>query len=166
MSFNFSIRYERWIFFHFKKIHLANNKYLNSYDHKQESKHIYLDANSLYGYAMSRFLPTDGFKWIDPKEFDWSKYISNSYEGYVSGVHLAYPNELHKIHNDFPLAPDKIEVKVKMLPSCQFKIADLYNNPIDNVKLTFLIKRNMCFIMRTFNFYLSLGLKLKKYIPY
>ena len=84
----------------------------------------------------------------------------------MSEVHLAYPNELHKIHNDFPLAPDKVEVKVKMLPSWQFKIADLYNNPIDNVKLTFLIKRNMCFIMRTFNFYLSLGLKLKKYIPY
>ena len=115
---------------------------------------------------MPKFLPTDGFKWIDPKELDWSKYISNSYEGYGSEVHLAYPNELHKIHNDFPLAPGKIEVKVKMLPSYQFKIADFYNIPIDNVKLTFLIKRNMCFIMTTFNFYLSLGLKLKKYIPY
>ena len=89
---------------------------------------------------MSKFLPTDGFKWIDPKEFDWSKYISNSSEGYVSEVHLAYPNELHKIHNDFPLAPDKIEVKVKMLPSYQLKIADLYNIPIDNVKLTFFNK--------------------------
>ena len=46
----------------------ANNKYLKSYDPKQESKHsIYLDANILYGYAMSKFSPASGFKWIDPK---------------------------------------------------------------------------------------------------
>ena len=46
----------------------ASNKYLKSYDQKQEAKHImYLDANNLYGYA--KFLPTRGFKWIDPKEF-------------------------------------------------------------------------------------------------
>ena len=57
----------------------ANNKYLKSYNPKQESKHIiYLDANNLYGYAMSKFLSTSGFKWIDPKEFDLNKYITNS----------------------------------------------------------------------------------------
>ena len=45
----------------------TNNKYLKSYDPKQESKHIaYLDANNLYGYEMSKFLPTRGFKCIDP----------------------------------------------------------------------------------------------------
>ena len=46
----------------------ANNKYLKSYDLKQELKHIiYLDANNIYGYNMSKFLPRGGFKWIDPK---------------------------------------------------------------------------------------------------
>ena len=46
----------------------TNNKYLKSYDLKQESKHIiYLDGNNLCGYAMSKFLPTRGFKRIDPK---------------------------------------------------------------------------------------------------
>ena len=53
----------------------TNNKYLKSYDLKQESKHIiYLDANNLHGYAMFKFLPTSGFKWIDPKKFDLNKY--------------------------------------------------------------------------------------------
>ena len=43
----------------------ASNKFLKSYDPKQKSKHImYLDVNNLYGYAMSKFLPTSGFKWI------------------------------------------------------------------------------------------------------
>ena len=56
----------------------ANNMYLKSYDSKQESKHIsYLDANNLCGYAMSKFLPTSGFKWVDPNEFDLNKYNSN-----------------------------------------------------------------------------------------
>ena len=44
----------------------ATNKYLKSYDPKQEWKHIiYLDANNLYCYEMSKFLPASGFKWID-----------------------------------------------------------------------------------------------------
>ena len=48
----------------------VDNKYLKSYGPKQEPKHIiYLDANNLYGYAMSKFLPTSEFKWIDLKEF-------------------------------------------------------------------------------------------------
>ena len=56
----------------------ASNKYLKSYDPKQESKHIiYLHANNLYGYTMSKFFPTCGFKWIDPNEFDLNKYASN-----------------------------------------------------------------------------------------
>ena len=57
----------------------ANNKYLKPYEPKQESKRIiYLGANNLYGYAMSKFLPTSGFKWIDAKEFDLNKYTNNS----------------------------------------------------------------------------------------
>ena len=57
----------------------ARNKYLKSYDPKEESKHIInLDAINLYGYAMSKVYPTSKFKWIDPKEFELNKYTSNS----------------------------------------------------------------------------------------
>ena len=57
----------------------ANNKYLKFY----EPKHIiYLDANNLHGYAMSKFLPTSVSKWIDPEEFELNKYTSNSLKGY------------------------------------------------------------------------------------
>ena len=71
----------------------ANNKYLKSYDPKQESKHIYLDANNLYGYAMSKFLPTYGFNQIDPQEFELNKYTSNSSKGCVLEVDLEYPKD-------------------------------------------------------------------------
>ena len=49
---------------------------------------IYLDMNNLYSYAMSKFLPTSGFKWIDLKEFDMNKYTSNSSKECVFEVYL------------------------------------------------------------------------------
>ena len=62
----------------------ANNKYFKSYDPRHESNHIiYLETNNLYGYAMSKFLQTGGFKWIEPKEFNMKKYTCNNLKGCV-----------------------------------------------------------------------------------
>ena len=71
------------IFYISNRYSKPNNKYLNSYDPKQESKHIiYLDANNLYDHAMSKFFSRSGFKWIYPKEFDLYKCFSNISKGY------------------------------------------------------------------------------------
>ena len=50
----------------------ANNKYMpESYDSSKPSKYIsYLDANNLYGWAMSKPLPTHGFKWMKAGELE------------------------------------------------------------------------------------------------
>ena len=84
---------------------------------------------------MSNFLPKSGFKWIDPREFDLNKYASNSSKGCVVEVDLEYPKDLQELHNDYPLASDKIEIKRKMSSNYQLKIVDLYNIPISNVKI-------------------------------
>ena len=116
------------------KYRKANSKYLKSQDPKQESKLvIYLDANNFYGYAMSKFLPASGFKWIDPKTFDLNKYTSNSSKGCVLEVDLEYRKEFRELLNDYHLAPDKIETKRKMLSEYQLKIAHLYNILIGKV---------------------------------
>ena len=81
---------------------------------------------------LSKFFPTSIFKWIDPSEFDFNKYISNSSKGCVLEVNPEYPKD--DLHNDYPLAPDKIEIKREMLPGHQLKIVDLYSNPIGNVE--------------------------------
>ena len=97
----------------------ARNKYLKSNDPKHESKHVvYLDANNLYGYAMSKFLPTSGFKWnfFLQKKFDLNKYTSNSSKECVLVGDLEYPKELRESQNDYPSAPDKIEIKFVRLP--------------------------------------------------
>ena len=69
----------------------SSNKHLNSYIPKQGSKHIYLDTNNLYGYTMSKFLPTSWYKWIDPKVLDLYKYTSNSSKECILEVDLQYP---------------------------------------------------------------------------
>ena len=79
----------------------------------------------------------------------------NSSKRSAPEVDLEYPNELHELHNYYRLAPDRKEIKRKILSECQLKITDLYNIPIGNIKKlmpNFLIKRSMCFIRRTYNF--------------
>ena len=83
---------------------------------------------------MSKFFPTNSFKWLDPKTFGLNTYTSNSSKGCVLEVNLEYPKELRELRNDYPLAPDKIEIEREMLSDYQLKIADHYNIQIDNVK--------------------------------
>ena len=46
---------------------------------------------------------------------------------------LEYPNKLRELRNDYPVPPDKIEMKREMLSDYQLKIADLFNIRIGNV---------------------------------
>ena len=139
------------IFYISNRYNKANYKYLKSFDPKQGSKHIiHLDANNLHGYAMSKFPPTSGFKWIDPKEVDLNKYTNNSW-------------------NDYLLAPDKIEIKREILSEYQLEIADLYNIPIGNIKkLVPILFHEEKYVIHYENLKLCLrlGLKLKKYMAY
>ena len=68
----------------------ANNKYMKNYDKKEESSYIqYLDANNLYGWAMSQKLPVNGFKWVKNNEIneEFIKYYNeNNDKGYILEV--------------------------------------------------------------------------------
>ena len=71
---------------------------------------MYLDADNLYGWAMSQYLPTGGFKWLTEKEInniDLAKYKKDSKNGVILEVDLEYPQEFDDIHNDYLLAPEK-----------------------------------------------------------
>ena len=72
---------------------------------------------------MSKFLPTNGLKWIDSKEFELNKYTRNTSKPCVFEADLEWPKELRELHNDCPLAPDKIKFKREMLSYYQLKIA-------------------------------------------
>ena len=94
----------------------ANNKYMGeSFIDTMISTYImYLDANNLYGWAMSKPLPTHGFEWMKVDELEtWELHSC------ILEVDLEYPKNLHDLHNDYPLAPEQIMVnKVsKLIPN-------------------------------------------------
>ena len=93
----------------------ANNKYMNDYKKNKESSYIqYLDANNLYGMAMSKKLPIKGFKWIaDISRIDENfvkSYNKNSNTGYILKADIDYPCELQNLHCDLPFLPEKMVV--------------------------------------------------------
>ena len=97
----------------------ANNKYMKDYDKSKESKYImYLDANSLYGWAMTQYLPVGGFKWEKSNKFDETSIMmldDCDDKGYIFEVDLEYPETLHDLQNDYPLAVEKLKVSTNML---------------------------------------------------
>ena len=109
----------------------ANNKYMKSYDKTKPSKYImYLDANNLYGWAMSQYLPTGGFRWMTDKQINKINlvtYKEDSEKGLILEVDLEYPKELHNLHNDYPLAAERVCVTKDMLSGYCKKIAAKYN---------------------------------------
>ena len=88
-----------------KRYAKANNKYLNDYDPKKPSTFIsYLYMNNLYCWAMSEYFPYKGFKWFkNIDKYDVISISEKSSIGYFLEVDLEYPDELHEVHNDFPL---------------------------------------------------------------
>ena len=129
----------------------ANNKYMKNFNKSEVIKFlIYLDANNLYGWAMSQKLPVHSFKWMTNQEIEniFNNQIVQVWEKTpcILEVDLEYPEELHDHHNDYPLCPERVEcdhgVK-KLIPNLRHK-----NNYVIHYK-----KLMQC---------LRLGMKLKK----
>ena len=125
-----------------KRYAKANNPYMGEkFDPNKETKYIpYLDANNLYGWAMSKPLPVRNFKWMDEKELENWENIPCILE-----VDLEYPEDLHHLHNEYPLAVERIKVgkREKLIPNLRDK--EKYVLHCENLKL-----------------YQSLGLKVTK----
>ena len=108
----------------------ANNKYMGQGFKKSELiKYLmYLDANNLYGCAMSMKLPTHGFKWLTSGEMEklYDNQVLQIWEKTpcVLEVDLTYPEELHNKHNDYPLCPERVKCKngvEKLIPNLRNK---------------------------------------------
>ena len=91
--------------------------------------------DNLYGWAISDNLPYEEFKWL--KNVDELGVMSISEKGligYLLDVGLRYLDELHKLQNDYPLAPEKLAVLSDMLPKYCKQIADKYETKVGDVK--------------------------------
>ena len=98
-----------------KKHAIANNKYLPTYDKSKKNVFLqYLDANNLYGYAMSRKLPLDNYQWANVTIFTDNfvkNYDVDSDKGFLLEVDVEYPYKLRVAHEDLPFLPEKKSLK-------------------------------------------------------
>ena len=161
----------------------ANNKYMKNYDDKLESIYIpYLDANNLYGWAMSQPLPYGKFKWLTPDKIELlenacgvqstprsteecvDQYATDKF-GYILEVDLEYPEELHDLHNDYPLAPTKVNTSDLVLSDYCNKIINKLELKRGNYeKLTPTLHNKTKYVVHYKNLalYQRLGLKVTK----
>ena len=103
----------------------ANNKYMGDrFDPRSESSYLqYLDANNLYGWAMSQPLPTGGFKWVDVNPNEISELATRTDKGYILEVDVSYPKDLHDSHNVLPFMCERMEINgvEKLVPNLRDK---------------------------------------------
>ena len=120
----------------------VNNKYIGEQHNPEgESRFLqYLDANNLYGWAMSQPLPTGGFRWVMPDEI-----TEHSDKGYLLEVDVKYPKKLHDLYNDLPFMCEKM-----VIDEVEKLVLNLYN------------KKNYVIHMRALHQALKHGLILEK----
>ena len=149
-----------------KRYAKANNPLVEGYDPAQPTNYItYLDANNLYGWAMTQHLPKSGFHWkrVMPTEEQIMKMRPNSKKGWILEVDLEYPAYLHDAHNDYPLAPEKI--KPQQMSEYQRRLMNGLNLAMpgtEKLVLTLEDKEKYVTHYRNLQFYLRQGMRLKK----
>ena len=130
----------------------ANNKYMGKNFNKNElSKYLmYLDANNLYGSAMSEKLPIHSFKWLSSGEMEklFNNRVVQIWEKTpcILEVDLEYPENLHDLHNDYPFCPERVECKngvEKLIPNLRNKTKYViyYKNLIQCLKAGLKLKK-------------------------
>ena len=115
---------------------------------------------------MSQYLPYSGFKWLNQKE-TYKFYVNsigeNSSNEYILEDDLEYPDALHELHNDYPLASEKLKITYYMLSNYCSSISNEYDIKIGGVnKLVPNLDNKSKYVLqyRNLQLYLSLGMKL------
>ena len=115
---------------------------------------------------MSGYLSYGGFKWLANVDgFDVNSISGKRLIGYILKVDLEYPDELHALHNDYPLAPEKFSISYDMLSDYCKKVAKKCGIKVDDVqKLIPNLDSKINYVLhyRNLQLCLSLGMKLTK----
>ena len=150
-----------------KKYAQANNEQVADYDpNKTKNYLIYLDANNLYGWAMSQKMPKNGFQWLSEeqqRDLDVTQVPDDSDVGYMLEVDLEYPEELHDLHSDLPLAPAQGTIKAEELSDQSRHLMEELNikgRPQAKLMSTLYDKKKYVIHYINLKLYLRLGMRL------
>ena len=143
----------------------ANNRYIKDVN-DNENYLLYIDANNLYGWAMSEKLPISNFGWCQINEDEIRSYDTNSDIGYIVEVDLTVPKDLHNYFNDYPPAPEHLEIRDEMISPISAHIREKrkYKKCFKSTKLApnLLNKEKYICHVRNLQLYLNLGMVLTK----
>ena len=150
----------------------ANHEHLKDFDIEVLRAYIAMfDCNNQYGHAMRQYLPTHGFKWVELETLCpdfWTNFVLQQEDcqdtGYFFEVDLVYPKELHDTHDQYPLAPEHLEIKESMLSDYQKKLAQELNVKVGGTKLCLTLQDKKHYIChyRNLKYYLQKGLRIAK----
>lgn len=148
----------------------ANNDLLENYDPEKQVSHIMsFDANNLYGHSLSMPLPMSDFRWLEREEIadlDIESHPRTDPIGYFLEVDLEYPEVLHDLHNEFPLAPEKTAVSDTDLSDFMRDMKKQLNlaRTSGGMKLMATLRDKSRYILHyeALKLYLRLGLRLKR----
>ena len=145
---------------------VANNPLVEGYDSSKPTSYItYLDANNLYGDAMSNPLPVGNFQFLPETEienFDLLSIPSDNKIGYIIECDLTYPDHLHPLHTDYPLAPEHLTVDAEMLSPFASQFADKDWKSSKKLIPNLLNKTKYVTYYRNLQFYVNHGLIVTK----
>ena len=114
---------------------------MKNYNNNQESLYIqYLDANNLYGWAMSKILPVNGFKWLDSDKINEinEKFIKNYNENdnkdYILELNIKYLKRLRELRSDLPFLSEIMEINKCKKLVCNLSNKKKYVTHINSLK--------------------------------
>ena len=152
-----------------KKHATANNPLVEGYDETKPTNYLmYLDANNLYGWAMSQKLPEKEFDWMTDQQldnFDVTEVPDDSDTGYILEVDLHYPPDIHDHHNDLPVAPESMAVEEDELSPHTQHLREKHNirgKAYQKLMPNLHDKKKYVLHYRNLKFYLKLGLKVTR----
>ena len=150
----------------------ANNKCCKTYNYDPEKPTtflVYLDANNLYGFALSQKLPTGDFIWYPENQFEkWTEkdildFDTDGEFGEILEVDIHIPSELHDCFNDYPPAPERLEIDDSMWSPFQKEcFPDYKKKPTVKLSPNLLDKTKYVVHMRNLQFYIRHGCKVTK----
>ena len=152
-----------------KKYAVANNPLVGGHDATKPTNYLmYLDANNLYGWAMSQKLPEKEFDWMTENQlenFDVTKIPDDSDTGYILEVDLHYPPEIHDHHSDLPVAPESMAVDIDELSPYTQELREKHNlsgKAYKKLMPNLHDKKKYVLHYRNLKLYLALGLQVTK----
>lgn len=140
-----------------------------SYDEQKPHNYIiYRNCTNLYGTAMTQPLHIPGFRWLDRNDIDAldvNALRDDDENGYILEADLTYPQHLHDLHSNYPLAPETPTITDDMLsPYCmRMRMLKGFTRSTVKVKKVITLDDGRRYIIhyRMLKYNLELGMELK-----